>query len=173
MNLTKLKAKREAGISAHGMLIREGQQAEGSGQEKHLASGRARGKRRYAARAATGRCRRCNAEMPEARVAGGFVTCGCHKLPTTPVDDPRSAWVQDGQNNGQTPVENARDRRLRKTHNRRDPTGAKPKGVHAIAERRGTLCYVCGKPVDMRLAGTEPDGPTLEHIVPVRQWGAI
>jgi hypothetical protein len=32
----------------------------------------------------------------------------------------------------------------------------------------GTACALCGEPVDTRLPGTIPDGPTVEHRLPIR-----
>ena len=40
-----------------------------------------------------------------------------------------------------------------------------------IADHQGApaLCALCATPVDTTLPGTHPDGPTVEHGVPVRQ----
>jgi 5-methylcytosine-specific restriction endonuclease McrA len=32
----------------------------------------------------------------------------------------------------------------------------------------GTPCSLCGRPVDTTLSGNHPQGPTVEHTVPVR-----
>lgn len=32
-------------------------------------------------------------------------------------------------------------------------------------------CGICGKPVDMSLPGTDPMGPTIDHIVPIAKGG--
>ena len=165
MNLTKLKTK--AGDLELAEKIRIAKAAPGTTAEKAAAS-----MARWLEKCKTnGICPQCREPLPAER-QGLFVTCDCrYRRGSVPTDLGHAMRVREGKCNGHTPVENAHDRRLRKKHNRRDPTGAKPKGVHAIAERRGTLCYVCGQSVDMCLAGTEPDGPTVEHIVPVKQWG--
>ncbi|MGE3813487.1 MAG: hypothetical protein AB7I24_18255 [Candidatus Nanopelagicales bacterium] len=36
------------------------------------------------------------------------------------------------------------------------------------AQPVGTPCALCGEPIDTRLPGTHPAGPTIEHVVPVR-----
>jgi 5-methylcytosine-specific restriction endonuclease McrA len=36
---------------------------------------------------------------------------------------------------------------------------------------KGGVCVVCGEFIDMFLPGTHPDGPMLEHIVPVSRGG--
>lgn len=47
--------------------------------------------------------------------------------------------------------------------------GANLLTVHEIAERDGTRCHICRKPVDMSLGGNHQMGPTVEHIV-CRTW---
>lgn len=37
--------------------------------------------------------------------------------------------------------------------------------------RDGSRCGRCSMPIDMRLSGLEPDGPTLGHIVPLAKGG--
>lgn len=41
----------------------------------------------------------------------------------------------------------------------------------AVLRASGGVCVLCGKPIDMSLSGRHPDGPTLEHIVPVDRGG--
>lgn len=33
------------------------------------------------------------------------------------------------------------------------------------------VCGICGKPVDKRLPGTDPMGPTIDHIIPISRGG--
>lgn len=35
----------------------------------------------------------------------------------------------------------------------------------------GGICLLCGEPMRLDLPGTHPDGPTLEHIIPVSRGG--
>ena len=35
----------------------------------------------------------------------------------------------------------------------------------------GGVCLLCGEPMRLDLPGTPPDGPTLEHIIPVSRGG--
>lgn len=32
-------------------------------------------------------------------------------------------------------------------------------------------CILCNRPIDMTLSGLDPNGPTLEHIIPVSRGG--
>lgn len=50
---------------------------------------------------------------------------------------------------------------------------------HAHRKRRqaaiaasGGVCVLCGKPIDLTLSGRHPDGPTLEHLIPVDRGGS-
>lgn len=44
---------------------------------------------------------------------------------------------------------------------------SEPYTLAEIAERDGRRCGLCGREVDMRLSGMLPDGPTIDHIVPL------
>lgn len=33
------------------------------------------------------------------------------------------------------------------------------------------VCGICGKPVDKSLPGTDPMGPTIDHIIPIAKGG--
>lgn len=33
------------------------------------------------------------------------------------------------------------------------------------------ICGICGKPVDKSLPGTDPMGPTIDHIIPIAKGG--
>jgi len=43
--------------------------------------------------------------------------------------------------------------------------------VLELAARDGNRCALCGGPIDLDLAGTDPDGPTLEHRIPIALGG--
>ena len=34
-----------------------------------------------------------------------------------------------------------------------------------------SVCAICGKPIDMTLKGSDPMGPTVDHIVPIDKGG--
>ena len=38
---------------------------------------------------------------------------------------------------------------------------------------RSNICIICGHPIDMRLSGRHPDGPTLEHKQPRSRGGSV
>lgn len=42
--------------------------------------------------------------------------------------------------------------------------------IEVIASSGG-VCLLCGEPMRLDLPGTHPDGPTLEHIIPVSRGG--
>lgn len=42
--------------------------------------------------------------------------------------------------------------------------------TQAIAASGG-VCLLCGEPMRLDLPGTHPDGPTLEHVIPVNRGG--
>lgn len=40
-----------------------------------------------------------------------------------------------------------------------------------IAERDHFTCHLCRKPIDMTLSGRHPQGPTIDHLLPVSCGG--
>jgi len=40
-----------------------------------------------------------------------------------------------------------------------------------IAKRDKYRCHICRTPVDMRLSGRHPQGPTADHLIPVSRGG--
>lgn len=44
--------------------------------------------------------------------------------------------------------------------------------VDILARKHGDSCHLCGHAVDLSLAGTHPDGPTIDHVIPVAVGGA-
>lgn len=43
---------------------------------------------------------------------------------------------------------------------------------HAVVLREETHCGLCGRLVDKSLPGTDPDGPSVDHIVPRSRGGS-
>lgn len=55
---------------------------------------------------------------------------------------------------------------------RPDLTGAQYRRARAIGiAQSGGLCLLCAKPMRLDLPGTHPEGPTLEHLIPVSRGG--
>ena len=40
-----------------------------------------------------------------------------------------------------------------------------------VFERDGWVCQICGEEVDSMLSGTDPRGPSLDHIIPISKGG--
>ena len=56
---------------------------------------------------------------------------------------------------------------------RSDLTGASHRKRRVDAIRAsGGICLLCGQPMRLDLPGTHPEGPTLEHIIPVGRGGS-
>lgn len=52
---------------------------------------------------------------------------------------------------------------------------AGPAGIYTLAEvvdRDGQMCGICGLWVDVELSGRDPQGPTVDHVVPLSRGGA-
>lgn len=45
-------------------------------------------------------------------------------------------------------------------------------GVRDLALRDGDRCHLCSKRIDMALPGTDRDGPTIDHLIPVSHGGS-
>lgn len=56
---------------------------------------------------------------------------------------------------------------------RRDLNGSahRQRRLLAIANSGG-ICCLCGQPMRLDLPGTHPEGPTLEHLIPVSLGGS-
>lgn len=55
---------------------------------------------------------------------------------------------------------------------RADLTGAQYRRARAIGiAQSGGICLLCAQPMRLDLPGTHPDGPTLEHVIPVSRGG--
>jgi 5-methylcytosine-specific restriction endonuclease McrA len=59
----------------------------------------------------------------------------------------------------------------RKNTMRRGVVGAQPIRIMDIGDRDRWLCQLCGKPVDRSLSGRHPEGPTVDHILPISKGG--
>ena len=40
-----------------------------------------------------------------------------------------------------------------------------------VLATRPAICAYCGQPIDLTLPGTHPDGPTVDHLIPVSRGG--
>lgn len=58
----------------------------------------------------------------------------------------------------------------RKNHRRR-AAGELFMTVQSLAERDGSKCNICLKPVNMSKSGLDPLGPTIDHLLPVSKGG--
>lgn len=54
---------------------------------------------------------------------------------------------------------------------RRGPISAEPYADREIFERDGWKCYLCGEPVNRDARRTDPDGATIDHIIPISLGG--
>lgn len=68
-------------------------------------------------------------------------------------------------------LEAKRERYRRKNRARRLKSQPGTYTLTEIAKRDGHRCHLCGKRVDMRLSGMDPDGPTIDHLVPLSDGG--
>lgn len=64
----------------------------------------------------------------------------------------------------------ARERYRRKNMKRRGAVG-KPLTVIQLAERDGTICYICESDIDLGLSGLDRFGPTIDHVIPLALGG--
>lgn len=67
----------------------------------------------------------------------------------------------------------ARKDAARRKNNKRK-RGLRGKSTYKLAEialRDGFRCHLCSRKVDMRLSGLEPQGPTIDHLVPISAGG--
>lgn len=64
-----------------------------------------------------------------------------------------------------------RERYRRKNRARRMKRKPGSYTLHQIAKRDDKRCHLCGKKVDMRLSGMRPNGPSIDHLVPLSDGG--
>lgn len=63
------------------------------------------------------------------------------------------------------------DSNRRKSAKRRGCAGSGTYTLTYVAERDGWSCHLCGERVDRRLPGTNEQGPTIDHLVPISDGG--
>lgn len=68
-------------------------------------------------------------------------------------------------------LEAKRERYRRKNRARRLKSKPGAYTLTEIAERDGKRCHLCGVKVDLSLSGMEPNGPTIDHLVPLSEGG--
>jgi 5-methylcytosine-specific restriction endonuclease McrA len=66
---------------------------------------------------------------------------------------------------GRRDVERARNNR------RRGAVTGIPYTLRQVYDRDGGICHLCRKKVDLRLSGTDPKGPTIDHLLPISANG--
>lgn len=64
-----------------------------------------------------------------------------------------------------------KDRYRRKNARRRRALKGIPYTLHGIGERDGWRCHLCGRRVNRKLSGQQPMGPTVDHLIPLRDGG--
>lgn len=84
-------------------------------------------------------------------------------LPSTSV----MAWRVDDE----AYVPPAREAVRRRHERRKANTQGKRYRFNEIAERDHFTCHLCRKPIDMTLSGRHPQGPTIDHLLPVSCGG--
>ena len=67
-------------------------------------------------------------------------------------------------------IESKRSINAKKNLKRR-AEGVLTHGPRDIELRDGNRCHICEKRIDMRLSGVDPNGPTIDHLVPVSKGG--
>lgn len=73
---------------------------------------------------------------------------------------------------GNCRAENQRANNRRKNSKRRGAVSLVVYKMSEIAERDGWRCHICSKSVNKKLPGTDPNGPTIDHLVPISDGGA-
>jgi 5-methylcytosine-specific restriction endonuclease McrA len=68
-------------------------------------------------------------------------------------------------------LEAKRERYRRKNRARRTKGSPGAYTLAGIAARDDRRCHLCGKRVDMSLSGMDPDGPTIDHLLPLSVGG--
>jgi HNH endonuclease len=94
-------------------------------------------------------CEWCSAPSVKRRLLGRFCTPRCRQ------------HAQDSDKD-RNRVKNQRRRLLGRTGSYK---------LADIAERDGYRCHLCNRKVDMSLPGTDRMGPTVDHLIPLRDNG--
>jgi predicted nucleic acid-binding Zn ribbon protein len=63
------------------------------------------------------------------------------------------------------------DRNRRDRAKRLGASTGEPYSMRDVIEQSGGLCHLCGEPVDTELSGSDPDGPTIDHLTPLSLGG--
>lgn len=50
-------------------------------------------------------------------------------------------------------------------------TGRTWRRTRAAVLATSNVCHICGQPIDMRLSGQHPDGPTVDHVRALARGG--
>lgn len=64
-----------------------------------------------------------------------------------------------------------RDRTRRKHYRRRGARAGEPYTLQQIGNRDQWHCHLCARPVDRSLSGRHPNGPTIDHFIPISKGG--
>lgn len=123
------------------------------------------------------RCTRCNGPLPPKH--SKFCSVECRYPPTGKQVNCMicgSTFTRNGQRTAkccspECTLEAKRERYRRKNRARRLKRKPGTYTLHQIAERDGKRCHLCGRKVDMRLSGMRPDGPSIDHLIPLSAGG--
>jgi len=61
------------------------------------------------------------------------------------------------------------DTNARKSQKRR--AAGRPVGLSDVVAARGRKCHICHRQIDLNLSGRHPQGPSIDHILPVSMGG--
>ena len=151
----------------HALACIRGQRAEGSYIDKKRAWWRRTAKQTHDRRRREQSCIICAEPMPKYRLDTGFDTCGCQQqLACRPAAHFMALIVQDAERDPEAQRRRRADREKERSYQHEDSEGRRASGIEVLAKTRGHICYACGETVNVLLDGREPDGPTIEHIVP-------
>ena len=64
-----------------------------------------------------------------------------------------------------------RDLNRRKMNARRTAMTGEPYSLHDLFVASGGKCHICGNKVNMNLSGSHPNGPTVDHLLPLSDGG--
>lgn len=65
----------------------------------------------------------------------------------------------------------AKDRDRRQNVRRRGAVAGEHYSLKMVIDKSGGCCHLCGEVVDVSLAGSHPDGPSIDHLVPLTHGG--
>ena len=64
-----------------------------------------------------------------------------------------------------------REKSRRRQVARRTATNGEPYSLHDLFVASGGKCHLCGNKVNMNLSGSHPEGPTVDHLLPLSDGG--